>query len=165
MPLLWIVRASTFASLRPRILMHVLAHLRDQPTNEALRTNAVICTSAHLRFERRCRQCVPPLVGDLDVASAGGLNSGKQCLPMPQPGQPKVRSRAGLAQAHPTRLDYTGTWGGSSAGRAPRSHRGGQGFDPPPLHHQVVQGNSRKAGIPHQGLRPFLYLITSRASL
>ena len=25
--------------------------------------------------------------------------------------------------------------GGSSAGRAPRSHRGGQGFDPPPLHH------------------------------
>ncbi len=26
-------------------------------------------------------------------------------------------------------------WGGSSAGRASRSHREGQGFDPPPLHH------------------------------
>ena len=40
----------------------------------------------------------------------------------------------GLAQPYLTQLNYAGTWGGSSAGRAPRSHRGGQGFDPPPLH-------------------------------
>ena len=30
-----------------------------------------------------------------------------------------------------------GIWGISSAGRAPRLHRGGQEFDPPMLHHIV----------------------------
>lgn len=35
----------------------------------------------------------------------------------------------------PIRILRVLPWGGSSAGRAPRSHRGGQGFDPPPLHH------------------------------
>ena len=34
-------------------------------------------------------------------------------------------------------------WGGSSAGRASRSHREGQGFDPPPLHH--IRSKSRRA--------------------
>jgi hypothetical protein len=48
--------------------------------------------------------------------------------------------RGGLAQPYLTQIDYVGTWGGSSAGRAPRSHRGGQGFDPPPLHHRIAKG-------------------------
>lgn len=30
------------------------------------------------------------------------------------------------------------SWGVSSAGRAPRLQRGGQGFDPPTLHHLII---------------------------
>src|SRR3954469_14450348 len=33
-------------------------------------------------------------------------------------------------------------WGCSSAGRAPRSHRGGQGFESPHLHHLPIPGPS-----------------------
>ena len=36
------------------------------------------------------------------------------------------------------------SWGVSSAGRAPRLHRGGQGFDPPTLHHLKFLGEVRK---------------------
>lgn len=36
------------------------------------------------------------------------------------------------------------SWGVSSAGRAPRLQRGGQGFDPPTLHHLKFLGEVRK---------------------
>ena len=39
-----------------------------------------------------------------------------------------------------------GPWGCSSVGRAPRSHRGGQGFESPHLHHRSGSGRGRHDG-------------------
>ena len=58
-----------------------------------------------------------------------------------------------LAPRHRTRINYARTWGGSSAGRAPRSHRGGQGFDPPPLHHRIAKGCGKPQPFFVPGLR------------
>src|SRR6187401_1549827 len=52
-------------------------------------------------------------------------------LPPGIPGGRVVDSAAGPWQASPPGRP----WGCSSAGRAPRSHRGGQGFESPHLHH------------------------------
>lgn len=73
-----------------------------------------------------------------------------RCRPAP----PGLASHACMA------LDFHRTWGGSSAGRAPRSHRGGQGFDPPPLHHQVVERSFKKAEIPSHARVPAFLLST-----
>ena len=64
-------------------------------------------------------------------------------------GPSRGTAEAGYAtQQHP--------WGHSSAGRARRSHRRGQEFDPPWLHHYSVRKGARKAGGPAiTGLRPF----------
>ena len=46
-----------------------------------------------------------------------------------------ARPRATLSARPAARRAATPPWGCSSAGRAPRSHRGGQGFESPHLHH------------------------------
>src|SRR4051794_29620074 len=48
-------------------------------------------------------------------------------------------------------------WGSSSAGRAPRSQCGGQGFDPPLLH--------SKSGPPEKSGGPFRFLAARRGGL
>ena len=64
---------------------------------------------------------------------------------VPRPDYPEGSSpsRPGLAPHASMALEFHRTWGGSSAGRAPRSHRGGQGFDPPPLHHRIAKGRGK----------------------
>lgn len=55
-------------------------------------------------------------------------------------------------------------WGHSSAGRARRSHRRGQEFDPPWLHHYSVRKGARKAGGPAiTGLSAFFVVRASAA--
>ena len=71
-------------------------------------------------------------------------------------------SAAGTSRRRRRTLNLPRTWGGSSAGRAPRSHRGGQGFDPPPLHHSIKEKAKAHAsafllaerGCPYQFLLP-----------
>ena len=50
------------------------------------------------------------------------------------------RSESGFRPKDPV-LDSSLAWGCSSAGRAPRSHRGGQGFESPHLHHSLRYAN------------------------
>ncbi len=61
----------------------------------------------------------------------GGTRHGATILWAPGPARRRVRA---ILPGASTRASQGAPWGCSSAGRAPRSHRGGQGFESPHLH-------------------------------
>ena len=56
-------------------------------------------------------------------------------------------------------------WGLSSAGRAPDLHSGGQGFDPPSLHHALLPSRERLHPVLVRGVWPFRLRFDCRVLL
>jgi hypothetical protein len=79
-------------------------------------------------------------------------------LPDPSSHRPGTHS-CDVAICAPTWLEFTNGRGGSSAGRALRSQCRGREFDPPPLHHDNIQGDPGKTGflLTSRGIRSFLF--------
>ena len=107
--------------------------------------------------------------------TGGRLGDGTEAASEAVPGRPRatLSPRSRVPRSVAARCEPS--WGCSSAGRAPRSHRGGQGFESPHLHHlallcaqyipAVWAGMYFQVGRPDQRVTALTSTLASRAAI
>jgi hypothetical protein len=106
-------------------------------SDAALRGMLQIGCSKAIAHGLRCRLIADTLLSTYrwTRTAAGQASMSRRNAPCWRPGTPCTDRALHRQTSRRSRAILISRWGGSSAGRAPRSQCGGREFDPPPLHH------------------------------